>query len=219
MRRSLLLVGALLGFWTAPVAGQASPVSVTMSLEQVGARPGNFRPVVLLRNLLVDLRWYEPLDNALPLILTYDLKLWRSRDGWIDEFVTTYSWEMVVSKEPLQEEYSIALVSGGQIRRLARFASRDSANASLSRPQQVEVVPPRPGRFYYTLDVRITALSDRDMDRLERFLAGDPDRDEESSRGTVVGRGLRRALLRLAGMPSQILTARTEVFEVRPEEE
>jgi len=209
---------ALLGAGAAPSPAQSTSVSVTMSLEPVGAQSGSFRPVVQLRSLLLDQRWYDPLDNALPLILTYDLKLWRSRDGWIDEFVTTYSWEMVVSKEPLQEEYSIALVSGGQIRRLARFATRDSANVSLSRPQQVEVVPPRPGRFYYTLDLRITALSDRDMDRLERFLAGDADGDE-SSRGTVVGRGLRRALLRLAGMPSQILTARTTVFEVRPEEE
>ena len=213
MRRLLFVIGFLS---IAPrLAAQTSQVSLTMTLDTVSGRPGLRRPVVNLRNLLLDSRWYEPLDNALPLIVSYDLKLWRSRDGWIDEFMTTYTWETVVSKEPLQDEYSVTILINNQIRRPARFDQREAANQYLSRPLQIDVIPPRPGRFYYTIDAKITALSDRDMDRLERFLAGDPE-VEAQGRGTVVGRGLRRALLKLAGLPSQILTARTEVFEMRP---
>ena len=196
---------------------QTGPVSVSMTLDTTVQRNGARRPIIYLRDLLLDQRWYETLDNALPIVVSYDLKLWRSREGWIDEFLTTFTWETIVTKEPLQEEYSIALVVNNVVRPPRRFAVRDSANGHLNLPQQIDVFPPRAGRFYYTLDVRITALSDREIDRLERFLAGDPE-PEVPDRGTVVGRGIRRFLLKIAGLPSQILTARTDQFEVRPNE-
>ena len=216
MRR--LLVGMAIAFAATEAWAQSGPVSVMMSLDTTAERSGARRPVVNLRNLLLDKRWNEALDNALPIIVSYDLKLWRSRDGWIDEFVTTYGWETIVTKEPLQEEYSVTLVENNKFRRPLRFADRDSANGYLNRPLQIEVFPPRAGRFYYTLETRISPLSDQDMDRLERFLAGDPELDGQDN-GTVVGRGIRRILLKIAGLPSQILTAKTELFEVRPKDE
>lgn len=215
MRRFAVAVGFALVATEA--RAQSAQVSVSMTLDTTVQRNGARRPVVYLKDILLDPRWYETLDNALPIVVSYDLKLWRSRDGWIDEFLTTFTWETIVTKEPLQEEYSISLVVNNRVRPPFRFAVRDSANQLLNRRQEIEVFPPRPGRFYYTLDARITALSDRDMDRLERFLAGEPELDAPQ-RGTAVGRGVRRFLLKIAGLPSQILTARTEVFEVRPNE-
>jgi len=109
-------------------------------------------------------------------------------------------------------------VVGNRIRRPSRFAVRDSAAKYLNLPQRIEVAPTRPGRYYYTLSARITALSDRDMDQLERFLAGDPELDVPQP-GSAVGRGVRRFLLRIAGMPSQVLEARSGQFTVTPEKE
>ncbi len=215
MRRFVLWLGVALAATEA--RAQSGPVSVSMTLDTTIQRNGARRPVVYLRDLLLDQRWYETLDNALPIVVSYDLKLWRSRQGWIDEFLTTFTWETIVTKEPLQEEYSIALVVNNVVRPPRRFAVRDSANGHLNLPQQIDVFPPRAGKFYYTLDVRITALSDREIDRLERFLAGDPEPDVPE-RGTVVGRGIRRFLLKIAGLPSQILTARTEQFEMTAKE-
>jgi hypothetical protein len=215
MRR--LALGIAVALWATEARAQNTPVSVSMTLGTTVQRNGARRPIVYLRDLLLDQRWYETLDNALPIVVSYDLKLWRSREKWIDEFLTTFTWETIVTKEPLQEEYSIALVVNNVVRPPRRFAVRDSANGHLNLPQQIEVFPPRPGRFYYTLDVRITALTDREIDRLERFLAGDPEPDVPE-RGTVVGRGIRRFLLKIAGLPSQILTAQTEQFEVKPNE-
>ncbi len=216
MRCPALLLG--LAIVATEARAQTGQVAVSMTLDTVVERNGARRPVVHLANLLLDQRWYETLDNALPIVVSYDLKLWRSREGWIDEFLTTFTWETIVTKEPLQEEYSVALVVNNTVRPPRRFAVREAANAHLNVAQKIDVFPPRPGRFYYTLDTRITALSDRDMDRLERFIAGDPEPDRPE-RGTVVGRGIRRILLKIAGLPTQILTARTDQFEVRPNDD
>jgi hypothetical protein len=122
-----------------------------------------------------------------------------------------------VIKEPLQEEYSITRIVSGRPGRPLRFAIRDSAVRELDKPQRIEWIPKRAGRFYYTLSVRITTLSDRDLDQLEQFLAGDASLDTPEA-GTAVGRGIRRVLLRIAGLPSQVLGTRSEQFEVKPEE-
>jgi hypothetical protein len=63
----------------------------------------------------------------------------------------------------------------------------------------------------------VSTLSDSDLDELERFLAGDLGRAAESGEnlGDALGRGATRFLLRLAGLPSLRLEARSERFSVR----
>jgi len=195
-------------------SAQAKRVSIAMALDSAHQLNGARKPVVYLRNLLNDSTWIQQLENSLPLIVSYHLETWRSRDGWIDEYVTAVEWQTIITKEPLQEEYAVTLVTGPRPERPRRFAVRDSAQLYLQLPQRIEIFPTRQGRFYYTITLRVTALSDRDMDQLERFLAGDPDL-EVPERGTLLGRGLRRLLLRIAGLPSEVLIARSEVFEVR----
>lgn len=201
-----------------PVAAQSASVTFSVGLDQTIQRNGARMPVVQLRNLLADERWGRELDNSLPLILTFQVETWRSRDGWIDELLGTVSWQIIVNKQPLQEEYSVTLIVQEQVARPDRFGVRDSAAAFLNRLQRVETFPERVGRFYYHGRARITVLSDRDLDQLERFLAGDPDIDIPA-RGTQLGRGLRRFLLQIAGLPSQTLEQRSEVFETRAPDE
>jgi hypothetical protein len=201
-----------------PVLAQSDRVSVAMALNAAAEPSGARKPIVYLRNLLADSRWNQALDNSLPIVITYHLEIWRSRDGWIDELSTEVEWQTVVAKEPLEDEYTVTLIIGTRALRPNRFAVRDSAEIYLQRPQRVDVFPTRPGRFYYTLSVRITALSDADVAQLERFLAGDADPDA-TDQGTLFGRGIRRLLLRIAGLPSEVLQARTEEFQVGREEE
>ena len=196
---------------------QSRPVTAAVTLDSAVQLKGARKPVVILRNLLNDERWDQALDNSLPLVVTYTLQTWRSRDGWIDEWIGETNWQTIVTKEPLEEEYTVTLVVGNRLQRPRRFAVRDSAIQYLGLPQRVELFPQRTGRFYYNLTTRITALSDRDMDQLERFLAGDPDLDIPEP-GTAVGRGVRRFLLRIAGLPSQVLEARSPQFTVQPNE-
>ncbi len=216
MRRFSLAVAGLVAL-SSGARAQSRSVTVSIGLDTAVQRTGARKPVVSLKGVLADARWYEALENSLPLVVSYSLETWRSRDGWIDEFVGggRVEWQAIVTKEPLQEEYTITRIVTGRPERPLRFAVRDSASRELDKPQRVEWMPQRPGRFYYALSVRITALSDRDMDQLERFLAGDPTL-ETPEPGTAVGRWIRRFLLRIAGLPSQVLRARSEQFDVRP---
>ena len=221
MRRFLLvLVG--LGIAPAVLPAQDRPesrsVAIAMGLDGKVQANGAQMPIVYLRNLIADERWYQALDNSLPIVVTYTLQTWRSRDGWIDELSAETGWQTIVTKEPLQEEYTITIVTGGRFRRPERFAVRDSALQYLNLPQRIQIFPQRPGRFYYTVSARITALSDRNMEQLERFLAGDPDLDDTSP-GSPIGAWFRRFLLRIAGLPNQVLEARSEQFTVRPSDE
>ena len=218
MRRIALLLPLLAGL-TRPAHAQSARVSVSVALDRPDARTGAQKPIIYLRGLLDDGRWTEALDNSLPIVLTHRIEIWRAREGWIDELVSESEWQTIVTKEPLQEEYAVTLVLGSRPQRPVRFVERDSAVAYLQRPNLVEVGPTRPGRYYYRLTTRVTALSDQDMDQLERFLAGDPDLDIPDRSGTAVGRGVRRLLLRIAGLPSEVLNARSEVFTVAKDEE
>jgi Domain of unknown function (DUF4390) len=215
MRRLLLAALCLVGL-TGRARAQSSDdrPSVSISLGAPDERTGARKPIIYLRHLIADPRWGQALDNSLPIVLHNTLEVWRSRDGWIDELLFGTEWQVYVTKEPLADEYDVTVVTGNRPQRPQRFVQRDSAIAYLERPNLVEVVPNRPGRFYYVLTTRITALTDADMDQLERFLAGDPDLDVSGRSGTVLGRGIRRLLLRIAGLPSEVLTARSERFTV-----
>jgi hypothetical protein len=213
MRRSGWLI-LLLAASVAPARAQSGRVGVAMAINATPEPNGARKPIVYLRNLLSDSRWTQALDNSLPIVINYHLETWRSRDGWIDELTSEIEWQTVVAKEPLEDEYTVTLIVGTRAQRPLRFAIRDSADRYLQRPQRVDVFPTRAGRFYYTLSVRITALSDADVAQLERFLAGDAEPDV-TDQGTLFGRGIRRLLLKIAGLPSEVLQAKTEEFEVR----
>lgn len=221
MRRTLLALALLAVPGLAAHAQETGPrpaVSLSMALDSTLQSNGARMPIVYLRNLLVDERWNEALEKSLPLIVSYTMQTWRSRDGWIDELASETSWQTIVTKEPLQEEFTVTLVVANRRLRPSRFALREAADRYLNLPQRIAIYPRRDGRFYYTVSARITALSDRDIDQLERFLAGDPTLDIPEP-GTTVGRGIRRFLLRLAGMPNQVLQARSEQFQVQHDDD
>jgi hypothetical protein len=218
MRRSLLLLALATGLGS-PAGAQSGRVSVELGLDepQRGRAP---LPVVSLRNLVGDARWIDALDRSLPIVVGHRLELWRSREGWIDELVRSFEWQVIVTKEPLQEEYAVTVIlAGSRPQRPTRFTDRDSALAHLQRPTKIDLTPSRGGRYYYTLAARLTALTDADMDQLERFLAGEQDLEISDRGGTAVGRAVRRFLLRIAGLPSEVLVNRSAQFVVEREED
>ena len=199
------------------LAAQAAPVRLLVSLAQDSTPSGSRAPVVRSENLLgSESRWLSALRSGLPVRMHYRLEVWRSRDAWFDDFARQVEWDLVVRHEPLLDQYTL-LTLVGRRRQERRYATLDALGAALAFAYQVNVRPDVPGGYYYAASLQVSTLSDSDLDELERFLAGDDGGTAPGSEGVgdAVGRGATRFLLRLAGLPSLRLEARSPRFGVR----
>lgn len=213
MRRLLAAALALGCLVAAPARGQTPRVGVSIQLGPDSFPRGVRYARVQVRSLFADPAWAQALDQSFPIRLGFRMEIWRSRDGWIDEFQRATEWSMVIQYEPLQDQYRVTeLLLSGPLE--TRFSSRDELARWVGITREVDALPVGSGVFYYDLKLRISALSDEEMEELEQFLAGVPTSPAPPERGSV-GRSLRRFLLRLAGLPGEELTVKTERFRVR----
>ena len=214
----IVALGALLAWtpWTSLAAQDGGPIRLHVTLTQDSSLRGARSPVVRSENLLGgESRWLDALRSGLPVRLHYRVELWRSRDGWFDDFSRQVEWDVVVRHEPLLDQYTLLTLVGAR-RQERRYATLDALGAALAFAYQVSVRPDEPGGYYYAASLQISTLSDSDLDELERFLAGDlGNQGKGEGIGDAVGRGATRFLLRLAGLPSLRLEARSERFTVR----
>jgi hypothetical protein len=211
---ALAVLGAML---PESLAAQAGPVRLIVSLAPDSAPTGARAPVVRSENLLAsESRWLTALRSGLPVRLHYRVEIWRSRDGWFDDFARQVEWDVVVRHEPLLDQYTL-LTLVGQRRQERRYATLDALGAALAFAYQVNVRPDQPGGYYYAASLQVSTLSDSDLDELKRFLEGDIGEAAQGGEGIgdAVGRGTTRFLLRLAGLPSLRLEARSPRFVVR----
>ena len=214
MRRARYAVFALGLFAAAPALAQTTRVSLAVALGP-DTLPQHARLArVQIRDLLTDKRWSDALEQLFPIRLTYRMEIWRSRDGWIDEFQRAAEWSTVIQREPLQDQYRVTrlLLSGPEE---FRFATRDLLETWLRYTTEVDALPEGTGSFYYTVTLTITALSNADMEALERFLAGQPAAPAQPENNSI-GKRVRQFLLRIAGLPWEELEVRSEKFRVAP---
>jgi hypothetical protein len=198
-------------------AQDAQGVRLRVALAQDSTPSGARAPIVRSENLLGgNSRWLAALRSGLPVRLHYRVEVWRSREGWFDTFARQAEWDVLVRHEPLLDQYTL-LTFVGAARQERRYATLDALGAALAFAYQVNVRPNEEGRYYYAASLQVSTLSDSDLDELERFLAGDLGRatEGEEDLGDALGRGATRFLLRLAGLPSLRLEARSERFSVR----
>jgi hypothetical protein len=200
-----------------PLAAQ-QPIQVRLEvrLAQDTARNGSRPPIVRSDRLLAEDRWLTSLRSGLPIRLHYRVEVWRSRGGWFDLFQRQAEWDVIVRHEPLFDQFTLLTVSGGRAQE-RRYATLDALSAALAFAYLVSVQPRSPGTYYYAAVLEVSTLSDSDVDELQRFLEGDLGevaRGKESI-GDALGRGATRFLLRLAGLPSLRLEARSPEFRVR----
>ena len=212
--RRVLAAGVALGCLLVPaLAAQRPQVGVSISLGPDSFPRGQRYAHVQVRSLLADEDWARALDQSFPIRLSFRMEIWRSRDGWIDEFQRATEWSMVIQYEPLQEQYKVTeLLLAGPVE--TRFQSRDELARWVGITRKVEALPVGTGEFYYDLRLRISALSEQDMEELEQFLAGVPASPARRQR-SAFSNWMTRIMLRLAGMPGEDLSVRTEKFRVR----
>ena len=175
-----------------PGARRAWAALVALSLGAAGALPAQELPPVHLdvrltspaavrlegtdraiENLLGDDRWLSALRSGLPVRLHYRLEVWRSREGWFDNFERQTEWDVVVRHEPLLDQYTLLTLVRRTRRRSAATPRWTHWAPRSPLPIQVNVGPTEPGRYYYAATLEVSTLSDSDLDELERFLEGD----------------------------------------------
>ncbi len=215
--RRLLLVVVLLSAWTGRARAQdTTRVRLEATLAGDSTAAGFRLPLVRTRFLAHDDRWLTMLSSGFPVRLHYQIELWRAREGWFDALERAVEWDVVVRHEPLLDQYTVTRLIARQ-RREYRYATTDALSAALSQAYRVAVANGITGRLYYVATLEITTLSDSDLDELERFLKGDltPAAEGQGDVGSAVGRGAKRLVLKLAGLPSLSLSSQSERFESR----
>ncbi len=202
--------------WTRGAVAQDSKVSLEVSLSPDTAASGVRWPMVRLRSLLEDSRWQDALQHSFPLRLHFHLEVWRSRENWIDQFERAVEWEVVVRREALFDQYTVFRYDRNR-RPETQYNSLEALGAALGSTYLIRVRPGGVGKYYFTISVDITTLSNTDLEDLERFIQGVPDSatNTQDRLPEGMGQGARRFLLRVAGMPSTELERRTETFLVR----
>ena len=214
-----LLALALLGLtFPREALGQAgNAVRLEVRLTPDSAPRGQRAPVIRSDNLLGDGRWLSTLRSGLPVRLHYRVEVWRSRNGWLDQLSRQLYWDVVVRHEPLLDQYTMLTIFGSRVQE-RRYATLDALTAALAFAYQINVSPDEAGNYYYTATLEISTLSDTDLDELDRFLEGEVEvggGGGQAGLGETLERGATRFLLRLAGLPSLRLEARTRRFNIR----
>ena len=175
-----------------------------------------WEPNVRVTNLLADDRWLNILRSGFPLRMHYRVEMWRSKSGWFDDFVREVEWDVVVRHEPLLDQYAVTtLMPGRQLEN--RYAGLEALGRSLGLSYRIAIRPSDPGEYYYTAVLKVSTLSDSDLDELERFLRGDlgPAASEGRDLGDALGRGATRLLLKLGGLPNLRVEGRSGKFRIR----
>jgi hypothetical protein len=192
-------------------AAAQDTAAVRLDIDLIGAPP---EPRILTRNLLEDTPWLSALRQGLPVRLQYRLEIWRSREAWLDDLVRQIEWTIVIRHEPLLDQFSVVALRPNNSVSHRSYATPGALAAALGVPYQFQVAPRLAGRYYYTASLLVATLSESDLDQFERVLRGElaPGGVE----GEQLAQRLRRLVLRLAGLPTQSLSARSETFEVLP---
>ncbi len=223
MRTTLTVVAGLWLTALAPPRTSAQkrppdPVGVALAVRLGTDSGGGTAPSPIVRSvsLLSDSRWVSALRSGLPIRLHYRVEVWRSRGAWFDALDRQGEWDVIVRHEPLLDQYTMYTLFGRR-RQERRYATLDALGAALGFSYRVNVKPVTSGRYYYATVLQVSALSDADIDELERVLKGDVRDGEGGSEplGAALSRRATQILLRIAGLPSLQLESRSPPFRVR----
>jgi hypothetical protein len=150
------------------------------------------------------------LHSGLPLRLRIVGELWK--DGFFDSQKGRGEWRASVIYDPLEQRYRVAIGPAPEL----PVDSVEGLAGVLQKGFSMPLKPTAKGRYYYIAQVEVETLSMTDLEELQRWLHGDLASavagDEKVE--TAVGRGIRRALVRMLGLPTKTFRLKTRTFTV-----
>lgn len=201
-------VAALVTLLAGTLAAQEAP-----PLE-VEVRTSGGRAAVRLGDVLSEPSLQEALHAGLPLRIEIRTQLWR--DGFFDDLEGQAEWRASVVFDPLERRYVLTRPDRSDDERT--FPTLDGLRRGLPNSLTPPLGPSDGGRYYYLSRIEIETLSLSDLEELRRWLRGDLA-EALAGEGDVsgaLGRGLRRTVVRLLGMPARRYETRSETFEYEP---
>lgn len=204
LRPAALLLLALLA-----LAGPARAQGERLSVAATGAAEG-WRPATRARGLLGDPGLRDALHSGLPLRIRFRVELWEK--SLFDRLVGTHRAALAVLQDPLDGAYTL---DNGRAEQ--RFRSLAEVESAVEGAFAASLHPTRRGRFYYIAVLEIETLSLSDLEELQRWLRGEarPAVEGRRSVGRAVESGLRRAVVRVMGLPTRKYEARSATFSPR----
>jgi hypothetical protein len=200
----LLLLSGLAGTGADTTAVQQPRLAVRADSAAAG------RAVLELGPVLDDDALADAVRSGLPLRIDVRIELWR--DGFFDGLEGGEDWAAVLLFEPLERQYVVRPATGPA----RRFFDYARARNAIESDYVLALAPRRAGRYYYTATLEIETLSLSDIEELERWLRGElgPAVSGERSIVNAMGEGAKRLLIRLLGLPSRRIEARSERFTI-----
>jgi hypothetical protein len=181
-----------------PVAAQTG-LRVSVTLPAFGALTTS-GPTVTLENAFADERSRELLQSGFPARVSVTVELWASRTLF-DDLISTTTTERVVRFDVLSKSYRVAEPVGEEIREVGRYATLDSARASITRFPFRGGAPAERRKLYYTVQVTIETFNSNDLVEVQRWLNGDaqPAIKGEKNPASALTRGFLTLFSRLLG--------------------
>ncbi len=203
-----LAVSLVLLLCSAPVAAQ-SPEPLYLS---VTAETGELQ--IVIGDLFDEPGLTSALHSGLPLRIRIVAGLWK--DGFFDSEKGRGEWRASVLFDPLEQRYRLATGTADALE--LALDSLPAVRRALREAFSLPLRPPEPGRYYYLGQVEVETLSLSDLEELQRWLRGDlaPAVAGQERMENAVGRGVRRALVRMLGLPARRFRVRSPTFEVGP---
>jgi len=203
----VVMVLSLGGVRTALATARPGPqiAALAVRADEVGRQP-----ILRIGSVLDDEAIEHATTSGLPVRVNVRVELWR--DGFFDDLVTTRNWNAVILYEPLAREFIVRPSD----RPAGRHATYAAARSAIEGELPLDIRPVGRGRYYYLATLEVETLSLTDLAELERWLQGElgPAVSGDRSLTGAIGEGAKRLLIRLLGLPSRRVDARSEKFEV-----
>ncbi|MCG6986676.1 MAG: DUF4390 domain-containing protein [Gemmatimonadetes bacterium] len=199
-----MVLVALASVRAAPIRAQDdAPLQLSVS-----PRDGDLH--IRIGDLFSDHNVTDALHSGLPLRIRIVAGLWK--DGFFDSEKGRGEWRASVIYDPLEQRYRVSTGTSTDV-------PVDSIGGLAQALQQGFSLPLKPkekGRYYYLAQVEVETLSLTDLEELQRWLKGDLASAVAGNEKveTAVGRGMRRVLVRMLGLPTKRYRVKSHTFEV-----
>jgi hypothetical protein len=137
-------------------------------------------------------------------------ELWK--DGFFDSQRGRGEWRASVIYDPLEQRYRVSIGAAPELPVDSLGGLAEALQTGFSLPLK----PSEKGRYYYIGQVEVETLSLSDLEELQRWLKGDLASAVAGNEKveTAVGRGMRRVLVRMLGLPAKRFRVKTASFQV-----